>query len=135
MNKVVKELKKVNIFYIATIEGEKPRVRPFSSVTEFEGNIYICSGKHKEIYKQLEQNPNIELSGMYDGGRWLRVSATVKIDERIEAEQAILNDPTGPSQLYKVGDERFVVYRLENVKAYKYNFYSAPEEIKEHSYE
>ncbi len=131
MNKVVEELKKTKIFYIATVDGDKPRVRPFSSVAEFEGRAYICTGRHKETYKQLTSNPHIELSGMYDGGTWLRVSADVIEDDRIEAEQAVLDDPTGPSQLYKAGDGRFVVFKLTNVKAYKYNFYSAPEEIKE----
>lgn len=130
MNKVVEELKKVKIFYIATVEDDQPRVRPFSSIAEFEGNAYLCTGKHKEIYSQISKNPKIELSGMYDGGTWLRVSATLEIDERVEAQEAVLNDPTGPSQLYKPNDGRFVVYKLTNVKALKYNFYAAPEEIK-----
>ncbi|MCR4874892.1 MAG: pyridoxamine 5'-phosphate oxidase family protein [Clostridia bacterium] len=131
MNKIVVELKKVKIFYIATVEGDKPKVRPFSSIAEFEDHAYICTGRHKETYKQLTTNPHIELSGMYDGGTWLRVSATVVEDCRVEAEQAVLDDPTGPSQLYKAGDGRFVVFKLTDVKAYKFNFYSAPEEIEE----
>ena len=130
MNKVVEELKKVKIFYIATVEDDQPRVRPFSSIAEFEGNAYLCTGKHKEIYSQISKNPKVELSGMYDGGTWLRVSATLVEDDRVEAQEAILNDPTGPSQLYKPNDGRFVVYKLTNVKAFKYNFYAAPEEIK-----
>ena len=130
MNKVVEELKKVKIFYIATVEDDQPRVRPFSSIAEFEGNAYLCTGKHNEIYSQISKNPKIELSGMYDGGTWLRVSATLELDERVEAQEAVLNDPTGPSQLYKPNDGRFVVYKLTNVKALKYNFYAAPEEIK-----
>lgn len=132
MDKVVEELKKVGVFYIATVEGDQPRVRPFSSVVEFEGNAYICCGNHKEIYKQLSKNPKIELCGMYDGGTWLRVTAIVKEDNRTEVQQAILDDPTGPKQLYKAGDGRFVTYRLTEIKALKYNFYAAPEEIKEY---
>ena len=60
MNKIVEELKKIKIFYVATIEDNKPKVRPFSSVTEFEGNVYICCGKQKEVYTQLTNNPYIE---------------------------------------------------------------------------
>ena len=131
MNKVVEELKKVKIFYIATVDGDQPRVRPFSSIAEFEGHAYLCTGKQKEIYKQISENPKVELSGMYDGGTWLRVSATLVEDDRVEAQEAILNDPTGPSQLYKPNDGRLVAYKLINVKALKYNFYAAPEEIKE----
>lgn len=130
MNKKVEELKKVKIFYVATIDNDQPRVRPFSSVSEFEGNAYLCTGKQKEIYKQISKNPKVELSGMYDGGSWLRVSATLVEDDRIEAQEAVLNDPTGPSQLYTAGDNKFVVYRLTDVKAFKYNFYAAPVEIK-----
>ncbi len=130
MNKIVEELKKVKIFYVATIDNDQPRVKPFSSVSEFEGNAYLCTGKQKEIYKQISKNPKVELSGMYDGGSWLRVSATLVKDDRIEAQEAVLNDPTGPSQLYTAGDNKFVVYRLTDVKAFKYNFYAAPVEIK-----
>lgn len=131
MNKIVEELKKVKIFYIATVEGDQPRVRPFSSVAEFEGHAYLCTGNQKNIYQEICKNNKVELSGMYDGGTWLRVSARLVLDNRIEAQEAVLNDPTGPSQLYKAGDGRFVVYKLEDIKAYKYNFYAAPVEIKE----
>ena len=131
MNKIVEELKKVKIFYIATVEGDQPRVRPFSSVAEFEGYAYLCTGNQKNIYHEISKNNKVELSGMYDGGTWLRVSATLVEDNRIEVQEAVLNDPTGPSQLYKPGDGRFITYKLENIKGYKYNFYSAPEEIKE----
>ena len=131
MNKIVEELKKVKIFYIATIEGDKPKVRPFSSIAEFEDHAYLCTGNQKDIYRQINENPNVELCGMYDGGTWLRVSATLEEDNRLEAQQAVLDDPTGPSQLYKAGDGRFATFKLTNIKAFKFNFYAAPEEIKE----
>jgi uncharacterized pyridoxamine 5'-phosphate oxidase family protein len=67
---------------------------------------------------------------MYDGGTRLRVSATLELDERVEAQESVLNDPTVSSLLYKPNDGRFVVYKLTNVKALKYKFYAAPEEIK-----
>lgn len=131
MNKIVEELKKVKIFYIATIEGDKPKVRPFSSIAEFEDHAYLCTGNQKDIYRQINENPNVELCGMYDGGTWLRVSATLEEDNRLEVQQAVLDDPTGPSQLYKAGDGRFATFKLTNIKAFKFNFYAAPEEIKE----
>ena len=132
MNKIVEELKKVKVFHLATIDGDQPRVRPFGSVCEFEGHAYICSGRKKDVYKQLSNNPHVELCGMYDDGTsWLRLSATVEEDNRIEAEQAVLDDPTGPKQLYTAGDGNFVVFKLTNIKAVKYSFFKAPEEIKE----
>ena len=132
IERVLEFLDKANTYFLATAEGDQPRVRPFSSVAEFEGNAYICCGNYKEIYKQLSANPKIELCGMYDGGTWLRVSATVVEDNRVEVQKAVLDDPTGPKQLYTAGDGRFVTYKLTEVKALKYNFYAAPEEIKEH---
>ena len=130
MNKIVEEIKKVKIFYIATIDKDKPRVRPFGSVCEFEGNCYICSGNFKDFYKQILENPNVELCGMYDHMSWLRVSARLVIDNRIEVQKAILADETGPKGLYQPGDSKFVTFRLEDIKAYKDSFVSGKEEIK-----
>ena len=129
MNKVVEELKKVGVFYLATIDGNEPRVRPFGSVLEYEGNAYICTGNFKEVYQQIKNNPRVELCGMYDGPFWLRVTATLVEDNRVEVQEAMLNDPTGPKGLYQAGDGRFVTYKLTNISAKKWTFGSA-EEIK-----
>ena len=130
MNKIVEELKKVKVFYVATAEGDQPRVRPFSSVTEYEGNAYICCGNFKEVYRQLTADPKVELCGMYeDGTSWLRVTATAVEDPRIEAQRAVLDDPTGPKGLYTAGDGRFVVFKLTNVRAVKFGFFAPPQEI------
>lgn len=130
MNRIVEELKKVGVFYIATEEGDQARVRPFGSATEFEGEAYICCGNFKEVYKQIAQNPKVELCGMYDATSWLRVAATLKEDDRIEAQEAILADPTGPKGLYSAGDGRLATFKLTGVKATKYSFFAPPEEIK-----
>lgn len=132
MNNIVQELKKVGVFYIATAEGDQPRVRPFASVTEFDGKAYICSGNFKEFYKQISADPKIELCGTYpDGTSWLRVSAVAVEDDRIEVQQAVLDDPTGPKQLYTAGDGRFVTFKLTEIDAKKYSFFAQPAEIKE----
>lgn len=132
MNRIVEELRKVRVFYIATIDGKQPRVRPFGSIVEFEGHAYICSGNFKDFYKQIKENNNVELCGMYpDGVSWLRLSASLEEDNRIEVQQAILDDETGPKGLYQPGDGRFVTFKLTNIKAIKSSFVSAPEEIKE----
>lgn len=132
MNRIVEELRKVRVFYIATIDGNQPRVRPFGSIVEFEEHAYICSGNFKEFYKQIKENNNVELCGMYpDGMSWLRLSASLEEDNRIEVQQAILDDETGPKGLYQPGDGRFVTFKLTNIKAIKSSFVTAPEEIKE----
>ena len=94
MNKIVEELKKVKIFYIATVEGNQPRVRPFSSVAEFEGHAYLCSGNFKDFYKQIKKNSHIEICAMYpDNVSWLRLSATLKEDDREEAGEETVGVP------------------------------------------
>ena len=131
MNKVVEELKKTKTFYVATMDKEKPRVRPFSSVTEFEGNLYICTNNTKDVFKQLMENPKVEICGM-SNGNWIRVNGTAVRDDRDEARKAMLEDETGPSNLYTLGDGIFEVFKIEDVKCTKYSFTNEPEEIKEH---
>ena len=132
MNRVVEALKTHSPFFVATIEGSEPRVRPFSSVTEFEGNLYLCCNNQKEVYKQLKQNPKLELCGMSKDGTWLRVSGVAVEDDRVETRAAMLADPTGPSMLYKADDGLFVVFKIEKVHAVRMQFGKAPEVIDEH---
>ena len=131
MNKLVEEIKKVHVFYIATMDGDQPRVRPFGSVTEFEGNCYICTGNFKDVYNQIMKNPKVELSGMYDNMSWLRVSATLELDNRYEVQDKILKDPTGPKGLYTPLDGKFATFKMTNIVAKKYSFVTEPEEITE----
>lgn len=130
MNKIVEALKNTGVFYIATENQDQPEVRPFSSVTEFEGNAYICTNNTKEVYKQIMNNSKVALSGMSKDGSWIRIKATLVNDPRREAKQAMLQDPTGPSNLYTLDDGIFEVFRLENVECIRYSMKSEPEEIK-----
>lgn len=131
MNKIVAALKEVGVFYVATVEDGQPRVRPFSSVTEFNGHCYLCTNNTKEIYKQLMKNPRVEISGMNKKGEWIRCSGKLVRDDNDEARKAMLADPTGPSSLYKIGDGIFEVLRLEEANCVKYSFFSKPEKIEE----
>ena len=131
MNHIVEELKNVKIFYVATVEDGQPRVRPFSSVAEFEGKAYLCTNNTKEIYRQIMANPKVEISGMGQGGTWIRISAKLVRDDRDEARAAMLADPTGPSNLYKIGDGIFEVFYLEDAVCTKYSFTADPVVIEE----
>ncbi len=130
MNKIVKEIKNTGVFFIATMDGDQPRVRPFSSICEFEGNIYFCSNNTKKVCKQISANNKIEISAMCKDGDWIRLTGKLIRDERDEAKAAMLADPTGPSNLYKPGDKTFEVFRLENAQCIKYSMFGAPIEIK-----
>ena len=129
MNKIVEALKNTGVFYISTVDGDQPRVRPFSSVTEFEGNLYICSNNKKDFYKQVIDNEKIEICGMNKDGSWIRLTGKLVRDDRDEARAAMLADPTGPSNLYKVGDGIFEVFRVDNAICIKYSMTDAPVQI------
>ena len=131
MNKIVEELRKTGVFYVATMDGDQPRVRPFSSLTEIDGKLYICTNNTKDCYKQMTANPRIEICGMAKDGSWLRISGKAVRDDRDEARKAMLEDPTGPSNLYTLGDGIFEVLRVEDAVCTKYSFTSAPEVIEE----
>lgn len=127
--KLVDELKNTGVFYVATMEGDQPHVRPFSSICEFEGSVYICTNNTKKVYNQIMKNPKVEISGMAKDGTWLRVEAVLERDDRDEARRAMLADPTGPVTLYHIGDGIFEVLKLTQVKALKYSFTTEPEVI------
>ena len=129
MNKIVEALKNTGVFYISTVDGDQPRVRPFSSVTEFEGNLYICSNNKKDFYKQVIDNEKVEICGMNKDGSWIRLTGKLVRDDRDEARAAMLADPTGPSNLYKVGDGIFEVFRVDNAICIKYSMTDAPVQI------
>ncbi|MDD5935778.1 MAG: pyridoxamine 5'-phosphate oxidase family protein [Clostridiales bacterium] len=126
MNKIVEELKKTKVFYVATMDQDQPRVRPFAAVTEFEGKPYICSNNQKACYEQMMKNPKVEICGMEEDNTWIRVTGRLVLDERIEAKTAILADPTGPSMLYKAEDDIFVTFCIEDAVCTKYSFTADP---------
>lgn len=131
MNKIVEELKATGIFHVATVEGDQPRVRPFSSVCEFEGKAYLCTNNTKKVYKQMVANPKVEISGMGKNGTWIRVEGELVRDDRDEARTAMLADPTGPSKLYTLGDGIFEVFYLKNAVCTKYSMTEKPVVIEE----
>ncbi|MDO4288160.1 MAG: pyridoxamine 5'-phosphate oxidase family protein [Eubacterium sp.] len=129
MNKIVEALKDTGVFYIATAEGDQPRVRPFSSVTEFEGAIYFCSNNTKQFYKQITENGKVEVCGMKKDGAWIRLTGRLVRDDRDEARAAMLSDPTGPSDLYTPGDGIFEVLRVDDAVCTQYSMTGGPVEI------
>ena len=126
MNAIVTELKKTGVFFVATEEGDQPRVRPFSAVTEIGGKPYICTNNKKKCFAQMMQNPKVEISGMEKDGTWIRVTGRLVRDDRDESRAAMLVDPTGPSKLYKPGDKTFEVFAIEDAACVKYSMTAEP---------
>ena len=116
-------------YYLATIDGNKPRVRPFGTIDMFEGKLYIQTGKRKSVSKQIKENPNIEISGM-SGGKWIRVEAEAVLDERIEAQKHMLDEYPSLQGMYQPGDGNTEVFYLKNVTAQICSFTDEPKIFK-----
>lgn len=116
MNEVYEFLKKCGTYYLATMDGDQPRVRPFGTVDLFEGRLYIQTGKVKDVSKQMKANPKVEISGMA-GGKWIRLAAEAVLDERIEAQEHMLSGYPSLQGMYKPGDGNTEVFYLKNVVA------------------
>ena len=125
MDEVYEFLKKCGTFYIATIDGDKPRVRPFGVVNIFEDKLYIQTGKIKNVSKQMQINPNVEICGFMDG-KWIRLEGKVVRDDRYEAKASMLDANPVLKNMYSADDDNTEVLYFENAKATFCSFTEPP---------
>lgn len=128
MEKVLEFLKQAGTYYLATIDGDKPRVRPFGTINEFEGKLYIQTGKVKNVSKQIHANPNFEISAFLNGD-WIRVSGKLVEDTRVEAKVAMLDAYPDLKAMYSAEDDNTEVFYMTDVTATFASFTKAPEVI------
>ena len=129
MKKVYDFLKDAGTYYLATVEGDQARVRPFGTVEMFEDKLYIQTGKVKDVSKQIHANPKIEICAFKDGV-WLRVAAKAFADDRLEAQQHMLDAYPSLQAMYKPGDGNTEVFYLQDATATFSSFTAAPEVIR-----
>ncbi|MBN2048000.1 MAG: pyridoxamine 5'-phosphate oxidase family protein [Anaerolineaceae bacterium] len=129
MNRVVEALREAGIFYLATVEGDQPRVRPFGAVMEYEGRIYTCTNNTKNVFAQLMENPKAEICGCRPDGTWVRVTGKLIRDDRDEAREAMLEHLPGLRNRYQVGDGVFEVFYLEDLSAFLYSMSAEPVDL------
>ena len=129
MERVYEFLKNCETYYLATVEGDQPRVRPFGTVDIFEGKLYIQTGKVKDVSKQLHQNPKAEICA-FKNGEWLRVSGKLIEDDRNEARQSMLDAYPSLQKMYKADDGNTEVFYFENATAIFSSFTHEPQIIK-----
>ena len=129
MERVCKFLKDAEVYYLATVEENQPRVRPFGTAHIFEGKLYIQTGKVKPVSKQIAENPKAELCAFKDG-TWLRVSCELENDDRVEAKKSMLDDYENLRGMYNENDDNTQVLYLKNAVATFSTFGGAPEVIK-----
>jgi len=128
MREVLEYLKECGVFYIATDEQGQPRVRPFGVVADFEGKLYISTNNQKDVFKQMQENPKIEISGMKND-TWIRVEATVVRDNRKEAREKMLADNPSLEKMYAADDGKMEVLYLQNATATISSFINEPKVI------
>ena len=125
MKNVYAFLKKAGTYYLATVEGNQPRVRPFGTVDIFEDKLYIQTGLCKDVAKQMIANPKVEISAMLEG-RWIRIAAEAVLDENIAAQEHMLDEHPGLKDRYQAGDGNTAVFYLKNATATIFSFTEAP---------
>ena len=130
MNRVYEFLKAAETYYLATVEGDQPRVRPFGTIHMFEGKLYIQTGKGKSVAKQIAANPKIELCAM-KGDEWIRVAGTLVLDDRTEAQESMLSDYPSLRAMYTTGPNgNTAVYYFQDTTATISSFSHEPVVIK-----
>lgn len=126
MEKVLKFLKEAGTYYLATVEGDQPRVRPFGTVNLFDGKLYIQTGKSKNVSKQIHANPKFEISAFKDG-EWIRIAGELVEDDRREARASMLDAYPNLRAMYSEDDGNTEVFYMKNAVATFSSFTAAPE--------
>jgi uncharacterized pyridoxamine 5'-phosphate oxidase family protein len=129
MQEVYDYLKKAGTYYLATVEGNQARVRPFGTVDLFDGKLYIQTGKSKDVAKQIAANPRIEICA-FDGQSWIRVQANAVEDPRREAKVHMLEAYPMLKDRYSADDDNTLVLALNDGVATISSFAGAPKVIK-----
>lgn len=125
MSKVVDFLNEAKTYYLATVEDDQPRTRPFGATVEHNGKVYLATNNTKKVYQQLIKNPKTEISGMA-AGKWIRLSGEAVFDDSVEAKQAMLEANPALKNMYSLEDEIFAVFYLDNIQAVVYSFAGEP---------
>lgn len=128
MQEVYEFLKKAGTYYLATVEGDQPRVRPFGTTHIFDDKLYIQTGKVKDVSKQMVNNPKIEISAMCEG-EWIRIQALAIEDERVEAKQSMLDAYPNLQAMYSATDDNTQVLFLKDAVATISSFSGEPKTI------
>lgn len=116
MQEVYDFLKKCGTYYLATTEGDQPRVRPFGTADIFEGKLYIQTGKIKDVSKQMALNPKVEICA-FGGSKWIRIQAVAVPDDRLEAKQHMMDAYPNLRDRYSTDDDNTQVLYLKDVTA------------------
>ncbi len=128
MKEVYDFLKEAETYYLATMDGDQPRVRPFGTADIFEDKLYIQTGKSKDVSKQIQANPKVEVCAFKDG-KWLRVAGKLVRDDRVEAKAHMLDAHPSLKAMYSAEDDNTEVLYFEDATATFSSFTDAPKTV------
>lgn len=128
MERVCNFLKEAGVYYLATVEGDQPRVRPFGTAHIFERKLYIQTGKIKPTSRQLAANPKAEISAFHNG-TWIRLSGELVEDDRVEAKKSMLDAYPNLRGMYDENDGNTQVLYFKNATVTFCSFTAAPETV------
>ena len=128
MERVCQFLKDTGVYYLATAEGDQPRVRPFGTAHIFDGKLYIQTGKVKPCSRQILANPKVEICAFHQG-TWIRIAGTLKEDDRIEAKKSMLDAYPNLRGMYDEHDGNTQVLYFEKAVATFSSFSAAPQTV------
>ncbi|MBN2242112.1 MAG: pyridoxamine 5'-phosphate oxidase family protein [Acidobacteria bacterium] len=131
MNSALEFLKANKVFHLATVDGSQARVRPFGFVMNRNGRLYMCTGKAKDVYKQMKKNPDIEISAMGADNTWLRVRGKIEFDDSRDTKVQAFEEAPMLLQIYPKGpdDGNYVTFYFTEARATLYSFAAAPKEL------
>lgn len=128
MNEVLKFIKDCGVYYLATVDNGRPKVRPFGTLEIFENHLYIQTGKKKDVSKQIKENPYVEICAFKDG-KWIRLSGKLVEDDRVEPKKYMLDQNPELRSMYNELDDNTEVLYFEEGKAIISSFTEPPVEI------
>ena len=128
MERVCQFLKDAGVYYLATVEGDQPRVRPFGTAHIFEGKLYIQTGRIKPTSRQILANPKVEISAFHQG-TWIRIAGELVEDDRVEARKSMLDAYPNLRGMYSETDGNTQVFYFQNAVATFSSFAGAPETV------
>ena len=129
MQEVYEFIKKCGTYYLATVDGDQPRVRPFGTIDMFDGKLYIQTGKKKDVSKQIQNNSKVELC-CFTEGEWLRLSGKLVRDDRREAKKHMLDNYPELRGMYSEDDDNTEVLYFEDAVATFSSFTEAPKQVR-----
>jgi len=127
MNKAVEYLKKCGTFFVATVDGDQPKVRAFGAVAEIDGKLYMATNNKKAVYQQMMKNPKVEICGMLPESNWIRLQGEAVADNTRETKVKMLELNPILTSMYNIDDGIFAVVYLKNIKAKVESFTGAVE--------